>query len=537
MKPYTNNSLLNALLSFLSVAFMITLTAHQYDGGTQKHTESLTLGAKKLDANNINTWFRNIGSFNYDPFNQNNPGFEWPKGSGKFARFASGIWIGARVGSDTIVSIADYTSDFRPGYTDDNGNPQGENDPLYRIYKLHLGVNDSDRMSWPNVLLGNSNQGAPVYFQNNSWHPLDFGHQTLFHRYTDSYNTQRLKADVMELDFSVDLPGGLADVAFSQFTVINRSSVTWQNAYITIWTDDDLGFAIDDKVGCDSALNLGYTYNGTSSDPVYGMFPPAVGFLVLRGALLYTGSPNDTVCICRNKVRTCVTGYKDFKMSVFNSYISSNDPCDGNPVSPREVYRYMSGYNRCGQPRINPVGNFPTKYMYSGDPVTSQGWIQSQMGDQRFLVSSGPVNINPGDTQVIVVAQVIAQGINNLFSISRLKELCAVVKYYYNSCYTNPPIGIQPISSEIPSEFRLYQNYPNPFNAVTVIRYELMLNGPVSLKIFDALGREVSVLVNEKQTPGTYEVKWNAADFQSGVYFYRLAAAGFTESRKMVLIK
>jgi len=502
------------------------------------------ISSKKLDANNISTWFRNNGSFNYDP-SLYMPGFEWPRGSGKFARFASGMWIGARVGSDTLVAVAEYGFEYRPGYTDNNGIPHGQNDPNYIIYKLTYGVNDSGRIYWPNALLGNSDQGAPVYFDNqtNSWRPLDFGSQTLFYRITDSYpqshtlfRTPPLKADLMRLDFSLDVPGGLADVAISQFTVINRSTNVWQNTYFGIWTDDDIGYADDDKVGCDSALNLGYTYNGNPIDYQYGI-PPAVGFLFLRGALNFTGNNNDTVYICTSKTPVALIGYKDRKMNSFIHYMSTNDPCAGPPLLYYEAYRYMSGLNRCGEPFINPFGGYPTRYMFSGDPVTNQGWVQPHSYDQRFMASTGPVNMNPGDTQVIVVAQLIARGTSNLNSITRLRELVPVVKNYYNSCYTNPPIGIQPISSEIPSEFRLYQNYPNPFNAVTVIRYELMLNGPVSLKIFDALGREVSVLVNEKQTPGTYEVKWNAADFQSGVYFYRLAAAGFTESRKMVLIK
>jgi hypothetical protein len=269
-----------------------------------------------------------------------------------FARFASGMWLGAKVGNDTLLAIAYYAFEYLPGYTDNNGVPQGQNDPLYKLYRLTLGVNDPDRTNWPNFLLGNSDQGAPVYFdtQTNTWKPLDFGHQTLFYRYTDSYpashtveggSTAPLKADIMKLDFSVDLPGGLADAAFSQFTIINRSTQTWNNTYFTFWTDDDLGYANDDKVGCDSARNLGFTYNATNNDPVYGNAPPAVGFLMLRGALFYTGNNNDTVYICRNKIRTTRIGYKDQKMSVFNWFSGGPDPCLGNPRNYRESYRFI----------------------------------------------------------------------------------------------------------------------------------------------------------------------------------------------------
>jgi hypothetical protein len=350
----------------------------------------------------------------------------------------------------------------------------------------------------------------------------------------------------MRLDFAVNIPGGLNAVAFSQFTFINRSTDTWNNAYLTIWTDDDLGYAVDDKVGCDSARHLGYTYNATPNDPIYGSIPPAVGFLVLRGALIYTGNNNDTVYVCRNKARVALVGYRDRKMSVFNWYNNSNDPINGNPFTAREGYRYMSGFRRDGSPIINPFGNYQTKHMFTGDPVTNSGWVQTSQHDQRFMVSSGPVNMAPGDTQVVVIAQVIAQGTSNLNSITRLRELCTVVSNYYNNCYTNPAIGIEEISNEVPGEFRLYQNFPNPFNPVTKIKFDNPPSplsergdrgGFIRLIVYDALGREVATLVNEPMSHGTYEIDWDASRFPSGVYFYKITAADYTETRKMLLVK
>ena len=98
-------------------------------------------------------------------------------------------------------------------------------------------------------------------------------------------------------------------------------------------------------------------------------------------------------------------------------------------------------------------------------------------------------------------------------------------------------IGIQNISTEVPSTFSLSQNYPNPFNPTTNIRFDLPRSGSVKLVVFDALGREVATLVNEKLAPGTYEVDWNASSYPSGVYFYRLTTDSFSESKKMLLTK
>lgn len=98
-------------------------------------------------------------------------------------------------------------------------------------------------------------------------------------------------------------------------------------------------------------------------------------------------------------------------------------------------------------------------------------------------------------------------------------------------------VSVQNISSEVPSAYSLKQNYPNPFNPTTNIRYALPKNGMVKLVVFDALGREVETLVNESQQAGTYEAKFNGAALTSGVYFYKLSAGDFTDTKRMLIIK
>jgi hypothetical protein len=86
-------------------------------------------------------------------------------------------------------------------------------------------------------------------------------------------------------------------------------------------------------------------------------------------------------------------------------------------------------------------------------------------------------------------------------------------------------------------EFTLQQNYPNPFNPVTTIGYSVPLRSFVSVKIYDILGRETAVLVNEEKNPGSYEVNWNAASLPSGVFFCRLKTNDAMITRKMILMK
>ncbi|MEW6655066.1 MAG: T9SS type A sorting domain-containing protein, partial [Bacteroidota bacterium] len=88
-----------------------------------------------------------------------------------------------------------------------------------------------------------------------------------------------------------------------------------------------------------------------------------------------------------------------------------------------------------------------------------------------------------------------------------------------------------------PTHFNLEQNYPNPFNPATTISFSLPSKTFVSLKVFDALGREVSILVSEELPAGTYSSQWNASGLPSGVYFYRLQAGSFVDTKKLILLK
>lgn len=96
---------------------------------------------------------------------------------------------------------------------------------------------------------------------------------------------------------------------------------------------------------------------------------------------------------------------------------------------------------------------------------------------------------------------------------------------------------VNPISTEIPNQFSLSQNYPNPFNPGTKIQFALPKSSFAKLVVFDALGKEVETLVNQQLTAGTYESDWPADNFSSGVYYYKLFAGDFTETKKMILIK
>ena len=99
------------------------------------------------------------------------------------------------------------------------------------------------------------------------------------------------------------------------------------------------------------------------------------------------------------------------------------------------------------------------------------------------------------------------------------------------------PTDVKPPSAGGPRQFKLEQNYPNPFNPSTTIRYVLPANGRVRLSVFNALGQQVTTLVNEDQSPGFHDFRFDASNLASGVYFYRLQAGGVVQTKRLLLLR
>jgi len=97
--------------------------------------------------------------------------------------------------------------------------------------------------------------------------------------------------------------------------------------------------------------------------------------------------------------------------------------------------------------------------------------------------------------------------------------------------------GIRSLNSEVPNSFYLYQNYPNPFNPSTNIRFDIAKTGLVKLTVYDITGRKVEELLNSNYNAGKYSFNFDASNYATGVYFYKLETPQYTSIRKMILVK
>ncbi len=130
-------------------------------------------------------------------------------------------------------------------------------------------------------------------------------------------------------------------------------------------------------------------------------------------------------------------------------------------------------------------------------------------------------------------------GATNLWVAFRYYMDCAVNGFcvFVDDVFVGVPVNVSQIGNEIPTKFELKQNYPNPFNPTTNIRFDIAKTTDVKLVVYNSLGEEVQVISEGVKAPGRYELKFDASKLASGVYFYRLFAGSYIETKKMMVIK
>jgi len=538
------------------------------NGTILKREIDSSLVTRNINGNNISTYLNYRGVFDKYYFTPNTAGFEWPAGSNKHTVFTTGLSAGCRINGQLAQTMCSYFGEYQPGCIT-NGQLNDSN--IFKIYKVSKIENPpgSDWMNWGCMVP----YGAPYVDVNHNgiYEPLidtpgvKNASQTIFACLTDinpathsagegfggGVITPLMGIELHLTKWSYTYPT-FNDVIFTKFEVLNKCGSPWNNTHFAIVSDPDLGDANDDWVGCDTVRNMGYCYNFDNDDPVYGTAPPAVGFDILKGPVNKSVIPNVT-----------------YYMSSFIRFVNPNatPPNEGDPNGePFPAYLLMKGLKKDSSAWLDrtlptPWGSYKrTKKIFYGDPETNEGWTSAKgyisswtptdttgielpetPGDKRIVIGMGADNytVNNGDTATIFLAQLVARGTTNLNSVTKLKQLSDWVQMFFESNFT---IGINPVSGEVPDKFFLYQNYPNPFNPVTRIKYSVAKFTDVKLDVFDILGRKITELVNKKQKPGAYEVVFDISSehirsLASGVYFYRLTAGNFSDTKRMVVLK
>ena len=513
--------------------------------------------------NQFKMWVSNNGRGSHNPIT-NKAGLFWPGGDNADLQivFTDGLICGGKVNGDTVVTGNFYNAGLQAGKILDSGLPDNPELEKYRVFKIlknwqEIPVGEirdgyeKDFIEWP------TSDGAPWFDidQNGIYDPYvdqpRFEGDEVLWSVSNDLDTTRVESTFnnspIGLEFQVSTYGfaefnELGNTLYKKYKIINKSQNTIDSMYFSFFSDPDVGYALDDYVGCDTILNLAYAYNADVNDEgYYNNNPPAVGYKLVQG-LKVRGDVTDSAKYSGRWIK----GYKNLPMNSFALFFGGGRGafvCE-MIIDRIPVYNIIRGKECNGKDYIDPFTGDTTRFPFSGDPVIDTGWTMpnhpswqqwSLDGDVRMFLNSGPITMAPADTQEVVIAVVAARGSDHIQSIAELRNTARTAQIFYD-LYV-PDLAYINYHPPIPEYYYLSQNYPNPFNPSTSISYELPLNGLVTLKVFDILGREIATLVNEEKQAGKYQVKFSANNLSSGMYIYTLTSRAYSKTKKMVLIR
>ncbi|MDE3057350.1 MAG: hypothetical protein KGJ59_05290, partial [Bacteroidota bacterium] len=512
MKHLYRTTILRAFLSFLFLALSDgRLVAKE---NNVKHDQSLHK-AQTSDSyapmliNNVFNYYGNNGDGSFNKSSTSNEGFEFPKGSNYGTTVFEDGLVWTTFQRDTLkCGGSTYNHGLQPGRILTNGTATSlpvADDPAkkeYRVYRVRPDIKptaNADSVALENTVLASSEVPYIVRFERsttveqlrqqywddwNEWPAsegapfTDVNHDGVYEPAVDIpgfpgadqtewmvmndlnqaltinlYGSTPIGLEVQRTIWAYNASGALGNTIFIQYKLINKSGVRLDTMYVAQWADPDLGYAGDDYVGCDTMLDLGFCYNGETSDANYadlGLAPPSVGFNLLQGPIVPSAS---TVSAMFDGHR--IYGYKNLPMTAFNWVLKSgfndSDPLLRDLRGTSQWYNFMRGLHRdTGGRLLNPITGLPTTYIFSGDPVTRSGWNDGKWvdgtfltpADRRMALCSGPFTMSPGDTQEIIVAAIAAQGTDRLQSVSQLKSYDKVIQQIFDGFFRGIPPAV-----------------------------------------------------------------------------------------------
>ncbi|VAX26551.1 Alkaline phosphatase, partial [hydrothermal vent metagenome] len=558
-----------------------------------------------IEINNLKTQISNVGSIEQINFEES------------AVQYSSGFYLSGKMGEviwgngvfPSVVGMAD----FLPGNV--NSDPNGSKNKIYVVESSDLDFGASwqewkDAVELGALYYDGNNDGIydPVDLNgNDSWDPEEdkpdiIGDYTAWSVYNDSkLSSERLYSNVTPkgieirqtvFGYNLKHDDNLSNTIFVRYIIENKGNISEQfdSVYFGPVMDPDIGSDYNkDYVGCDTLLNAVFAYKKSKdNDNGYGNNPPSIASALLQGPHAYipgvTFIDNNSNGIYDDGVDTAldtaeihrgellgikyIPGAKNLTMNSSTSLLKSHPSLDTPDNEIQQMNYSIGGMFANGDPIVvselnigngaelgDAANSIPPEFMFSGDPVTKEGWLLTTEWDYRAMLSSGPFKLSAGDAVEVITSYNVGRSDSALSSVVAAKEITKNIIEVYDRNFTNIPVDVKR-KENIPSEFSLAQNYPNPFNPTTTIKYSIttppqpfpsqgegVSKGFVTLKVYDILGREVATLVNKAQKSGNYEVQFDASDLTSGVYFYKLnvyapgRAGGFVETKKMLLLR
>ncbi|MFZ4398685.1 MAG: T9SS type A sorting domain-containing protein [Bacteroidales bacterium] len=539
-----------------------------------------------LSTNNIKTLIWTIGK---QFTNFVGPYYQYPNGSGKNTIFSSSMWYGAKDNLGQLHFAGErYNTtgyDFWTGPLKTNGTASTDSitasswNKLWKINKQDLlnYLNSTAYpsnpplfvLNWPahgDTSLQQSYQLAPFVDINNNGkyepylgdYPKIYGDQCIFFILNDSkthYESHGvpigLEIHVFAYAFNNPSDSALHNSIFYKYKIINRSSNTYNDFYLGLFTDLDIGYAFDDYVACDVERATYYAYNGWSADPIYGSYPPAQGVTILAGPKMDADGIDNASGGCDYSVNGINFGdniidNERLGMCRFLYYNNSNNPTNGEPRTDTNYYDYLRGYWKNGQALswgadgVNTTSGSTARFMFPGlsDSLnwgtgcgvrpTPNDWsevdLQNAPGDRRGLASMGPFTFIAGATQYADIVYTTATAYNfKSSSVDVLKQRIDHIRDFYN----NYPSIFQDYVGVIEKEPLMFNIYPNPASDYLVIEGKGFKK--LSFTIFNIVGQSVIAgnLVNNSS-------KINIASLNSGIYFIKIYTESKTKTIKFI---
>ncbi len=525
-----------------------------------------------INANNINALMAVHGDLWLDPDSTRSV-CEFPNFSGLNIGFSGSIWFG---GYDVLNSLhvsgqmyRRGTTDYWPGPIDSIGHTvsYATSSDWAKIWKVNrTDLNDflsyahhdttntpPSILTWPGKgnIYARGNANVPLHITqdmapfadlngNGNYEPLEgeyplfYGAQTLWTVFNDVGPTHSYShgapvgVEVKSTAFAFYRGSLIDNVVYYDYEITNKSVYNYHDFKIGLWEDLDIGYYGDDYLGFDSFWRMGFMYNGDYSDgrvagyPItsYGDSTPIVGVTVIKAPGDSSTGPVPLGSCMSFTLDSAAIGYPIYDSDYYNTMQSRFR--DGRHL--RNDFRgrgiYASGFSPYGP---------ETNYIFTGEIGDTTLWSECNarniIGERHFVLSTGSLSLNVGETKHILMALVTTNVLPHntcadLTSFNGIRTVADTAWRFYQSL---PPLGVLHDGESSDLSFRLY---PNPAGDAISLKTDFTRIADAEIQVFNSLGQQQNLEVTHQQG----EVKINTANLTIGSYFLRVTSKGFQKT-------